>query len=88
MGQKAEKNITDKRFPTANQNRDFSANVAFWYKKGTSQFSKVSPKPPSRDLARTVYTAENLSFTSFLQKVEFNDFGLKLAKSLQTGTQA
>jgi hypothetical protein len=29
MGQKAEKNIPDKRFPTANQRRDFSGNVAF-----------------------------------------------------------
>jgi hypothetical protein len=29
MGQKEEKNIPDKQFPTANQKRDFSANVAF-----------------------------------------------------------
>jgi hypothetical protein len=29
MGQKAEKNIPDKRFSTANQKKDFSANVAF-----------------------------------------------------------
>jgi hypothetical protein len=50
-GPKAEKNIPDKRFPTANQKRDFSANVAFWYKKVTSQLSKVSPKTALQGLS-------------------------------------
>jgi hypothetical protein len=51
MGQKAEKNIPDKRFPTANQKRDFSANVALWYKKGTSQLSNGSPKTALQGLS-------------------------------------
>jgi hypothetical protein len=66
-GPKAEKNIPEKRFPTANQKRDFSANVAFWNKKELLNCQRPHLKPPSRDLARTVYTAKNLFFTSFLQ---------------------
>jgi hypothetical protein len=62
--------------------------LLFWYKKELLNCQRSHLKPPSRDLARTVYTAENLYFTSFSAKVEFNDFGLNLAKSLQTGTQA
>jgi hypothetical protein len=50
MGQKAEKNIPDKWCPTANQKRDFSANVTFLVYKGTSQLSKVSPKTALRGL--------------------------------------
>jgi hypothetical protein len=79
-GPKSRENIPDKRFPTANQKRDFSANVALWYKKELLNCQMVHLKPPSKDLARTVYTAENLFFTSFLQRW--------LAKSLQTGTQS
>jgi hypothetical protein len=62
---KSRENIPDKRFPTASQKRDFSANVHFWYKKELLNCQRSHLKPPSRDLARTVYTAENLIFTSY-----------------------
>ncbi len=87
MGQKAEKNNPDKRFSTANQ-RILQPMLHFWYKKELLNCQRSHLKPPSRDLSRTVYTAESLYFTSFSAKVKFNDYGLNLAKSLQTGTQA
>jgi hypothetical protein len=37
----------------------------FWYKKELLNCQRSHLKPPSRDSARTVYTAENLIFTSF-----------------------
>jgi len=47
-------------------------------------------KPPSRGLARTVYTAENFKLhILFLQGCKNSKaFWVKLANSLQTGTQA
>jgi hypothetical protein len=51
MGQKAEKTSQTSGFQTANQRRDFSGYVAFWYKKRTSQLSKVSPKTALQGLS-------------------------------------
>jgi hypothetical protein len=51
MGQKAEKNIPDKRFLTANQKRIFQPMLHFWCKKGTSQLSKGSPKTALQGLS-------------------------------------
>ncbi len=67
-GTKAEKTSQTSGFQLQIKKRDFSANVAFWNKKGLLNCQRPNPKPPSRDLARTVYTAENLFFTSFLQR--------------------
>ena len=45
-------------------------------------------KPPSRGLARTVYTAENFNLHIFFcNDVKFKSFWVKLANSPQTGTQ-
>jgi hypothetical protein len=46
----------------------FQPMLHFWYKKELLNCQRPHLKPPSRDLARTVYTAENLFFTSFLQR--------------------
>ncbi len=46
-------------------------------------------KPPSRGLARTVYTAENFNLhILFCNDVKLKGFWVKLANSPQTGTQA
>jgi hypothetical protein len=46
-------------------------------------------KPPSRGLARMVYTAENFNLhILFCNDVKLKGFWIKLANSPQTGTQA
>ncbi len=54
--------------PTANQKGIFQPMLHFWYKKELLNCQRPHLKPPSRDFDRTVYTAENLFFTSFLQR--------------------
>jgi hypothetical protein len=51
MGQKAEKNIPDKRFSfsTANQEKIFRPMLHFWYKKELLNCQRSHLKPPSRD---------------------------------------
>jgi hypothetical protein len=51
IGQKVEKTSQTSGFQTANQRRDFSGYVAFWYQKGTSELSKVSPKTALQGLS-------------------------------------
>ncbi len=64
MGQKAEKS----GFQLQIKKGIFQPMLHFWYKKELLNCQRPHLKPPSRDLAQTVYTAENLFFTSFLQR--------------------
>ena len=51
IGQKQRKTSQTSGFQTANQRRDFLNCVAFWHKKGISQWSKVSPKTALQGLS-------------------------------------
>ena len=48
---KSRENIPDKRFPNCKSEKGFLGCVAFWYKKGISQWSKVSPKTALQGLS-------------------------------------
>ncbi len=65
MGQKAEKTSQTSGFQLQIKEGIFQAMLHFWYKKELLNCQRSHLKPPSRDSARTVYTAENLIFTSF-----------------------
>ena len=60
----------------------------FGIKKEFLNGQKSHLKPPSRGLARTVYTAENFNLHIFFcNDVKFKSFWVKMANSPQTGTQ-
>ncbi len=65
IGQKAEKTSQTSGFQLQIKERIFQAMLHFWFKKEHLNCHRSHLKPPSRDLARTVYAAENLTFTSF-----------------------
>jgi len=48
---KSRENIPDKLFPNCKSKKGFLGCVAFWYKKGISQWSKVSPKTALQGLS-------------------------------------
>jgi hypothetical protein len=77
---KAEKTSQTSGFQTANQRRDFSGYVAFWYKKELLNCQRSHLKPPSRDLARRVYMAENLIFTSYSATIRIQRLWVKIGK--------
>jgi hypothetical protein len=63
---KAEKNIPDKRFPNCKSKEGiFILHSFFGIKKEFLNGQRSHLKPPSRDLARTVYKAENLNLHIF-----------------------
>ncbi len=89
IGQKQRKTSQTSGFQTANQRRDFQAVLHFWHKKGISQWSKVSPKTAHQGLSPDSLHGREPNLHIFSATIlEFKDFGLKLANSLQTGTQA
>ena len=87
---KAEKNIPDKAVSKLQIKEGiFKLRCIFGIKKEFLYGQKSRLKPPSRDLARTVYTAENLNLHIFFcNDVKFKSFWVKMANSPQTGTQA
>jgi hypothetical protein len=65
-GPKAEKTSQTSSFQLQIKKGIFQAMLRFGIKKVLLNCQRPHLKPPSRDIAWTVYTAENLFFTSFL----------------------
>ena len=78
---KKQRKHPDKRFPNCKSKKGFLGCVAFWSIKKEFLIGQRSHlKPPSRDLARTVYTAENLIFTSYSATIRIQRLWVKIGK--------